>query len=275
MIEVFKKSDVEIMLSTMNRNSMDFLLPMFPFAHFSDFNILIINQTTKDKILESQYPNVRVINVFERGLSRSRNMAVANARHRIGLIADDDLVFVEGFDEKITQGFNRFKNAAVIKFITTTFEGVPFRKYPKAPLAKLTAMQRLNSGSIEMALNIDVVRKSGILFNTNFGLGSTFPLGEEPVLINDLYQKGYQICHEPEIIVTHKEFKDSDNITVEENYRIRGAYLHTIFGKAFPLWLGIQLMYHVKQGIVKPHQILHYIKIAVKGKNESISLLSK
>jgi hypothetical protein len=275
MIEVFKKSDVEIMLSTMNRNSMDFLLPMFPFAHFSDFNILIINQTTKDKILESQYPNVRVINVFERGLSRSRNLAVANVNHRIGLVADDDLVFVQGFDEKIARGFNRFKEAAIIKFVTTTFEGVPFRKYPKTPRAKLTAMQRLNSTSWEMALNIDVVRKSGILFNTNFGLGSTFPLGEEPVLINDLYQKGYQICHEPEIIVTHKEFKDSDNITVEENYRIRGAYLYTIFGKAFPLWLGIQLMYHVKQGIVKPHQILHYIKIAVKGKNESISLLSK
>ena len=275
MIEVFKKSDVEIMLSTMNRNNMDFMLSMFPFAHFSDFNILIVNQTTKDKLLESKYPNVRVINAFELGLSRSRNMAIANAKHKIGLIADDDTVFVEGFDQKIAEGFNRFKNAAVIKFITTTFEGIFFRKYSKIPLGKLTAMQRLNSSSIEMALNIDVVRKSGVLFNTNFGLGSTFPLGEEPIFINDLYQKGYQICHEPEIIVTHKAIKESDIITVEENYRIRGAYLYEIFGKTFPIWLGIQLIYHIKQGIVKPHQILYYIKIAIKGKKQSISLSKK
>lgn len=272
MIKVFKKSDVEIMLSTMNRNNLDFMLPMFPFAHFSDFNILIINQTTKDRILESEYPNVRVINVFEKGLSRSRNMAITNAKQRVGLIADDDVIFVKGFDSKIAEGFNRFKNAAVIKFIATTFEGVFFRKYPKTPLASLTAMQRLNSSSIEIALNIDVVRKSGVLFNTNFGLGSTFPLGEEPIFINELHKKRYQICHEPEVIVTHKAIKESDVISVEENYRIRGAYLYKIFRKAFPLWLGVQLMYHVKQGIVKPHQILHYIKIAVKGKKQLISL---
>ena len=273
MIRIFKKSDVEIMISTMNRDSLDFMLSMFPFTHFSDFNILIINQTTKDKLLESKYPNVRVINVFEKGLSKSRNMAIANTIHKIGLIADDDVVFVEGFDNKIAEGFNRFKNAAIVKFITTTFEGVLFRKYSKIPLAKLTAMQRLNSSSIEMALNINIVRNSGVLFNTNFGLGSTFPLGEEPIFINDLYKKGYQICHEPEVIVTHKAIKESDSITVEENYRIRGAYLYEIFRKTFPLWLAVQLMYHVKQGIVKPYQILYYIKIAFKGKKEFISLL--
>ena len=62
----------------MNRDNPDFLLPMFPFAHFSDFNILIVNQTVPGKELASGYPNVRVLNVFERGLSRSRNLAMAD-----------------------------------------------------------------------------------------------------------------------------------------------------------------------------------------------------
>jgi glycosyltransferase involved in cell wall biosynthesis len=272
MVEAFRKSDVEILLSTMNRDNLDFLVPMFPFAHFSDFNILIVNQTTQDQQLISNYPTVRVINVIDKGLSKSRNLALQNASKKIGLIADDDLVFLEGFDSRVAQGFNRFTQAAAIKYITTTFEGVPFRRYPKVPLGKLTAMQRLSSTSWEIALSIEVVRRSGILFDTLFGLGSVFPLGEEPVFLNDLYNAGYQVCHEPEVIVTHKAIKDSDNITLAENYRIRAAYLTRIFKWKMPIWLAIQLMYHIKQGIVKPNKIIYSIQHALKGKQQLLSL---
>lgn len=272
MEEGFKKSDVEILLSTMNRSNLDFLVPMFPFAHFSDFNILIVNQTSQDVLLTSEYPTIRVINAFEIGLSHSRNMLLENASKKLGLIADDDLVFFEGFDEKVAQGFNLFKDAAAVKFITVTFEGVPFRKYPKKPVAHLNAMWRLNSSSIEMALNISKVRESGLRFNTHFGLGSTFPLGEEPIFINELHDAGYQVSHVPEIIVSHKTEKDSDNITLEENYTIRGAYLQKIFAARFPLWIGIQLLYHLKSGEVKPWQILYYLKHGLKGRKEFLQL---
>lgn len=271
MAEAFNKSDVEILLSTMNRTSLDFLVPMFPFSHFTNFNILIINQTTKDALLHSQHPSVRIVNSFDRGLSKSRNLLIENAYHKIGLIADDDLVFVEGFDEKVAGGFNRFPMAAAVKFITTTFEGVPFRNYPPKPVARLTAMQRLNSTSWEIAINIEVVRKSGIKFDTRFGLGAMFPLGEEPIFINELHNAGYQVSHEPEIIVTHKEFKDSDNITLAENYRIRGAYLKKIFGGRFALWLGIQLLYNLKSGVVKPSKLLYAINHGLKGQNEFLA----
>ena len=268
MAGAFNKSDVEILLSTMNRASLDFLLPMFPFAHFSAFNILVINQTTQDNLLTSDYATVRVVNIFERGLSKSRNLAVSNASKKIGLLADDDLVFLQGFDDRIAAGFNRFTDAAVVKFNMVSFEGVLFRKYPKVPTKHLSALQRLNSSSCEIALNVDVVKQSGKVFDTRFGLGSTFPLGEEPILLNELYQAGYGICHEPEIIVSHKAFKDSDKIPLAESYRIRGAYLSKIFGSGFLLWLGIQLMYNVKSGEVKPLQVFACIKNALKGKKQ-------
>jgi hypothetical protein len=271
--EAFTKSDVEILLSTMNRQSLDFLEPMFPFAHFSEFNILIINQTKEGSILSSDYPAVRVINSFERGLSRSRNLAVVSAKCKIGLIADDDLVFVEGFDEKIAQGFNRFPTSAAVKFITTTFEGIPFRKYPEVPVAKLGALQRLNSTSWEIALNIDIVRRSGIKFDTNFGLGTDLPLGEEPVLLNDLHKAGYQLSHEPEIIVTHKAYKDSDNIPLDLNYKTRGAYLTRIFWNMFPVWLAIQLAYNLKNGVITLKQVPYCIKHALAGRKKALDAI--
>lgn len=272
MAGAFKKSDVEILLSTMNRVDLDFLEPMFPFSHFSDFNILIINQTTQGNELVSPYESIRVVNAYERGLSRSRNLAVQHASKKVGLIADDDLVFLEGFDEKVANGFNHFAKAAAVKFITVTFDGVPFRKYPKVPVEVLSDLQRLNSTSWEIALNIEQVRKSGVPFNTNFGLGSTFPLGEEPVLLHALYKAGYGVSHYPETIVSHKEFKDSDNISLVENYRIRGAYLYEIFRQKFPVWLGIQLAYDLKGGRVKPWQIAACIKSAYVGKNQLLNI---
>jgi hypothetical protein len=273
--QAFKKSDVEILISTMDRQDLDFLIPMFPFSHFSYFNILIINQSLQKAALTSSYQNVRVINSLEKGLSKSRNLAITNAIHKIGVITDDDVVFVEGFDDKICKGFNRFPHAAAVKFITTTFEGIPFRKYPVKPLARLTAMQRLNSSSIEIALNIEVVKKSGLLFDERFGLGSIFPLGEEPIFINELHREGYQVCFEPEVIVTHKEIKDSDSISLAENYRIRGAYLKKIFGSIFPLWLAIQLMFNLKSGVVKPSQFFYVLKHGLQGKNQFLSLNKK
>ena len=48
-----KNIELEILISTINRISLDFLKKMFLKHDFLDFNILIVNQTTKDKILIS------------------------------------------------------------------------------------------------------------------------------------------------------------------------------------------------------------------------------
>ena len=55
---------------------------------------MIINQTTQDKQLESDLSNVRVINAFELGLSKSRNLALQHSTADIVLFADDDVEYV-------------------------------------------------------------------------------------------------------------------------------------------------------------------------------------
>lgn len=195
-------------------------------------------------------------------------MALANAIGTVGILADDDVVFVEDFETKISNGFSRFKGATVVKFRAETFEGIPFRKYPKVSLSRLNALNRLNTMSIEIALDINKVQQSGVLFDTRFGLGSIFPLGEEPMFINKLHDLGLQISFEPQTIVTHKTIKDSDLITLQENYRIRGAYLAEIFKNKFIIWLWVQLAYDLKSGKVKPWQVFSCIQYAFKGKNQ-------
>ena len=43
---------VEILISTMFKEDLDFLKPMFQYNSISDFDIIIVNQTTKDKIID-------------------------------------------------------------------------------------------------------------------------------------------------------------------------------------------------------------------------------
>ena len=74
---------------------------MFANNTLEDYRILIINQTTKDNLLESELTNVRVINSFEKGLSKSRNLAIRNAMGDICLIADDDITYKKGFKKDI------------------------------------------------------------------------------------------------------------------------------------------------------------------------------
>lgn len=127
----FTETDVEILISTMNQDSLDFLVPMFPFLHFSNFRILIINQTQIGKKLESEYANIRVVNSFEKGLSKSRNLALENAAGKILLIADDDVIYQEGFSTKIINAYNQFPDAAVINFCAIKSDGSLMKEYPK------------------------------------------------------------------------------------------------------------------------------------------------
>ena len=119
----------------MNRNTLDFLIPMFPFCHFSDLSILIVNQTEEKKLLVSDFPSIRVINSFEKGLSKSRNLALKNAIGKIVLIADDDVVYKKDFDTKIVQAHNRYNNKAAISFCIEKPNGLLYKKYlPNANL---------------------------------------------------------------------------------------------------------------------------------------------
>jgi hypothetical protein len=77
----------------MNRDSLDFLIPIFPFCHFSEFSILIINQTSENKLLVSDFPSVRV-NSFEKGC-RKAEFRLAKCSWKNCFISIDDEVFKE------------------------------------------------------------------------------------------------------------------------------------------------------------------------------------
>jgi len=266
--EAFKKSDIQILLSTMNRQDLDFLLPMFPFSHFSNYSILIINQTTEDVLLESDYPSVTVINSFERGLSESRNMAIENSVGKLGIITDDDVVFNENFEQHILDSFTNYPDAGLIAFRIEKAPGILYKKYPSETKTQLDTRDRMGIMSIEMVVNLNFIRKEGIRFDRNFGLGAKFCMGEEALFVDVIHRHKKQIVMAPKILAIHNDPSTHQKVTLYQRYFVQGAVCSALFRRNYMLWVLLKLLFDIKQEKVKLTQTHNAIKAAMSGHKE-------
>lgn len=275
MINEFKNQDLEILVSTMNRNSLDFLIPMFPFCHFSDFSILIINQTSENNLLVSNFPTVRVINSFEKGLSKSRNLALKNAIGKIVIIADDDLVYKKDFEKAIVQAHHRLGEKAVISFCIEKPNGLLFKKYLANTKTNLSLMELFNVLSIEISINKSVFDALQVQFDQDFGLGSTFEMGEEAIFLSDLKEQNQQIGFVPSIIATHSEISSNEKFDFEQRYYIQGAFLSRVLKGNYFMGLVAKLFFELKQKKLKWKQIPLAISNANRGIKDFYKLKNK
>jgi glycosyltransferase involved in cell wall biosynthesis len=262
--EIYLITDIEILISTKNRDSLDFLMDMFPFKHFSNFNLLIINQS-ESEILVSEYDSVRVINSNERGLSKSRNLALDNAIGKILVIADDDIVYQEGFIAKIVNAYHKFPEAAVINFSVINSNRDLIKKYPSGSKVNLNIFDILNVSSIEMTLNKAIVDASNIRFDESFGLGGTFEMGEEAVFLSDLKEIHQQLIFDSQIIVMHESQTSSEKKNITNKYYIQGALFSRIFKNKYIFWIFIKLFFDLKQKKIRLKNIKTALKSAKRG----------
>jgi GT2 family glycosyltransferase len=268
MIKTFTENDCEILVSTMNQISLDFLLQMFPFRHFSNYNILIINQTKTNK-LSSEFPSVRVINSLEIGLSKSRNLAIENAIGKILIIADDDIIYQKDFIEKIIVAHNKLYEATIVNFCAIKENGAYLKKYPTNSKQQLNAMEILNVSSIEMTIKKEKLHSIGTRFDENFGLGSnSFEMGEETVFLFDLKRKNQQITFENEVIVAHYGLTSSDKIGILRRYYIYGGLVNRVLEKSGVFGLMLKMFFDIKQKKMKINLFFKAIDNFNKGKQK-------
>jgi hypothetical protein len=192
---------LEILLSTMNRNSLEFLDKLFPNGNYRNYNLLIINQTAEDCLLESKLSNIRVINSFTTGLTNSRNLAINNAKAPICLIADDDVVYGTDFEDVILKSFEINTKTDVITFKMKDLEGKDFKIYSESKWHDLKSLQQVNS--VTVAFRLNSIKTKNIAFNTNFGLGSVFETADEYIFLRDCLKVGLKLWFESQYILSH------------------------------------------------------------------------
>src|SRR4051812_42280846 len=105
--------NVEFLVSTMNFKDVSLLEDMN-----INTNTLIINQCDKDEVINKNFQDkkVRILSFVERGLSKSRNQALKNAVGDFCIIADDDMYYYEGIQDKISDITKKNPNVSVFIF---------------------------------------------------------------------------------------------------------------------------------------------------------------
>jgi len=259
-----QKSEIqlEILISTMNRSSLNFLQPMFKNCNLEKLHILIINQTTQNCLLSSDRTNIRVINSFETGLSKSRNLAIDNAIGEICLLADDDVVYVEEFDKKVCKSYASLTNAHLIAFQTKTFQNKLYSKYPKGT----TTLNGFEAKvlSIEISFRRNAIIKKKLQFDEHFGLGGTFEDRENYIFLKTAL-KQLSCFFVPDVIVMHEHISSSDDVTSDRFIFARSA-LNYKFKGALSNFYNLKLLFSLlRKRMITFRELPHKWKVARQG----------
>lgn len=271
----YSEDNISILIATMHRSDFSFLDDMFPHHEWRDLNLVIINQTKKGNEIKSELENIIVVNSYEVGLSKSRNLALKNCRTEIALIADDDVIYKNNFLQKIIKAYDKYPNAGLILFKIETFSGKPFIKnYPSQEI-KVSKRNRPPLSSVEMTFNRDYLLENKISFNEYFGLGSYFQSGEEQLLFKEFLKKNISVYHIPEFIVEHDELSSTTDQGSNRFIYAQGALKYLEYENLSFLWLAKFIFFLVRHQFISVNESFTKYIVGVKGIKKIKNLIKK
>lgn len=226
---------LNILMATMNEGSAGLLQRVS--AIDARARVVVCRQITKQTLIEgdlakelmSARGDIVVIEKEERGLSKSRNVAIRAAdRGSICLVADDDVYFEPNMFDSIAEAYEAYPDADIITFAAKTPEGEFFKNYAAAPFRHdIKSVAKVSS--IEMTFRLDSIREAGLRFDERFGLGTEYPTGEEFIFLTDALKKGLKIYFYPKPLAVHPK-ESSGSFFTEKSMIGKGAMLSRVFG---------------------------------------------
>ena len=258
-----KNISLEILISTKDRDNLDFLNNIFVNNNAHSNPILIINQTQNLNFSCPHSDNINLINVNEIGLSKSRNLAIENAKADICLLADDDIVYENNFDSIVLNAFNINPSADIITFKMNDLNGNSFKDYPVVINHNKKSLSFVNSVVIAFRRNSIIFNK--VFFDENFGLGSTFQTADEYVFLRNAMSLNLNIVFHNEVILSHPIHSSGKDVASNRILFAKGA----LFYKYYNIFSFLKLIHYLylmfKFKYISLGQVLNKYLIGVKG----------
>lgn len=259
-----KNMRLEVLVSTVNAN---------PHKLIKKMNIqtdaIIINQCDCFGYEEIKNGNniVKVYSFSERGVGLSRNNALMRATGDIVLFADDDEVFVDGYEKIIINEFLKNREADFIVFDINAC-GSKERNYKKITKSKqLFWYNCLKYGAVRFAVKLNCIRRKNINFSLLFGGGTKYGSGEDSIFIYDCIKKKMKIYQNSSIIakvdMTSSSWFDGYN---EKFYYDKGALFSALNSKFNLIYLLIVVLKNHKND--KKNKLLWKLEMSMKGFKE-------
>jgi glycosyltransferase involved in cell wall biosynthesis len=166
-------------------------------------DVVVINQCNcSDEKIYQFNDNIQWVNSPERGLSRSRNRAIALSSSDICIISDDDELFVDDVHTKVATVYAEHQDADLI-----IFDIKNHNNKLKQQLHYLSIIELFHVSSVRITFKRNSILRKGIIFDINMGSGTGNGGGEEVDFLLRCYKKGLKILYYPLAIASLKESK--------------------------------------------------------------------
>jgi GT2 family glycosyltransferase len=209
--------------------------------------VVVVDQSVDDRTARALAPSVaaRAVRYFRQaavGLSRARNLGVAEAKGDILAFTDDDCEVVSNFGSTIREAFGRHPQAGILfgrvdaEPCETTRGLVPHCGRDHEFVARTIADCLLLGGmGACMAIRRDCFQQLGG-FDVCLGAGALFPAAEETDMAVRALAAGIPVVETPSVRVTHHGFRIWSELETLSDHYLHGT--GAMFGKHLRLWPG-------------------------------------
>ncbi len=207
-------------------------------------DVIVGNQCDRDSIEAFAWKGHRAmyLNRAQRGVGLNRNQALLQADGEICLLADEDVVYYDGYAQMVEEAYRAHPDADVIIFDMKILsrDGEISGIIKREEFVGKKALARY--GSVRISFRTESIKRKNIYFHRMFGGGTPHTNGEDTIFLNDCADRGLKVLTCPKTLGVVHNYNSSWFAGYDDKYfHDRGvlfAWLHPVL--AWPL-----CVYHV------------------------------
>ncbi|MBQ4571483.1 MAG: glycosyltransferase [Bacilli bacterium] len=173
---------------------------------------------------------VELISSADRGVGKNRNKALIYASGEYLMCADQDMIYVDGYDKIVESAFEKCPKADIIVFKLIYLNRFTPERKEKNKFKRVHWWNCMRYGAARIAIKKSAVDKTCLSFSTLYGGGAKYSSGEDSLFIRDAIRKGLKMYTSPVVIAKVKQEESSwfkgynDKFFIDKGILIANAF---------------------------------------------------
>ena len=215
---------------------------------------------------ESDGNTVKLISTADRGVGKNRNKALMNAEGKYLLCSDQDMIYVDGYEQIIVDSFEKCPDADMIVFNLEYLNRFTPQKKEVNNFKRIHLWNCMRYGTARVAIKRSAVEKHCLSFSTLYGGGAEFSAGEDSLFLRKAFSCGLKMYASPVTIAKVKQEESSWFKGYTDKFFIDKGVL---IANAFPVMKYFLILYFALglRNLSKEHDYFKICKLMKQGIN--------
>ena len=217
--------------------------------------------------IEADGNRVELISTADRGVGKNRNKALMNSCGEYLICADQDMIYVDGYEKIVIDAFDSCPNADIIVFnLEYLNRFTPARKENKK-YKRVHLWNCMRYGTARVAMRKVAIDKACLSFSTMYGGGAKYSSGEDSLFIREALKKGLKMYYCPITIAKVKQEESSWFRGYNDKFFVDKGVL---IANAFPFMKNLFVYYFAfgLRNVSDEYSFFRIIKLMKKGVRE-------